>query len=732
MKFKNSDFVHAHCHSEFSQFDGLSQLKKLVLKAREMEFPALAITDHGTIGSWIKFIKECSATKDKNGDDIPYKPIKPILGCEVYLSRKMEYKSKDDQPDGQKGNRHLNIWAKNYKGYENLCTLSEKSWVDGFYFTPRIDLELLEKHSEGLIIGSACLSSAINANLLYDRYDSAKDICGILKDIFGEDFFLEAMYHGIDKEALILPEIFKLGKEMDIPVIATNDCHYLLKEHAKSHEVLMCMSTSNCITNPKHLKHPYEEFYLKSAEEMAKIFRFSPECLRNTVALSDRIDTEDITKNLFGGMRLPNIEIPKEYADMGEFEGSYEYMKKKAMDGMKKRGWDKSPDHVATLKKELKDVRVAWENNGYDFATYFLIEEDIMKFANDSDILTGPGRGCLSGDVGIVMGEGETKKIKDIKEGDNVISLSGKKQKVVKKHKYNIKDETLLNIKCYYGDSCGVTVTKDHKILVEKLVRPDGWEKYSDSCKKRMKRYKDPTGNHMCWINAKDLEVGDWVFVPYVKENFKQNNNKFIDFGEFQNNSDMVCDKHQVHSMRLNPMNKKNILSDLVHDRYISFDDDFFYVVGKFISDGWITRRDKSYIAFAFNSNEEDQIYKIINYFDKYNFSIYINKHVSKNLIQVYIKSKFIYALFKKMFKDYNFCASSKYIPELFIKENNYEKIKSLLIGLHDGDGSLSKYKLSYTTVSKKLANQIRYIYRKIGVPSSLSLYERIDKREAF
>ena len=391
MKFNNCDFVHIHNHSSNSLFDGLSSISSLVSKAREMNFPAIAITDHGNVGSLIKFIKECSATKDKKDNPILFSKIKPILGFEAYLARKKEWKSKEFQPDGRKGNRHLCLFAKNYKGYQNLCSLSEISWLEGFYTNPRIDIETLADYSEGLMCSSACLSSVINANLLYDRYDKAKRICTIFKDIFKEDFFLEVMYHGIDSEGLIIPDIFKLGKELDIPVLASNDCHYLEKSKAASQEVYMCMSTSKCLSDPKHLHFPYGEFYLKSAQEMAVMFGHVPQVLYNTVAFAERIDYEDINKNLFGGMRLPQFEAPEQYSK--DFEGRFKYLEDMAWAGMKKKGWDKSEKHIETLKMELADTYIVWKNNEYDFARYFLIEQDLMNFASENGILTMPGRG---------------------------------------------------------------------------------------------------------------------------------------------------------------------------------------------------------------------------------------------------------------------------------------------------------------------------------------------------
>lgn len=466
IKFENKDFVHTHTHSsDGSFFDAVSPIKNLVKKAREMGFPALALTDHGNISGWIKFIKECTATKDKEGNVLPYSPIKFLLGCEFYLARKQEWKNKDFQPEGKKGNRHLILIAKNFQGYQNICTLTEKAWIDGFYSNPRIDLELLAKHSSGIICSSACLSSVVNANLLYDRYDKAKKVVSIFKDIFGKDFFLEIMYHGIDAEKYIIPDIIKLSKEMDCPIQANNDVHYIEKNQALSQEVFLCMSTKNCITNPKHLRFGYDEFYLKSAEEMGRIFGDIPEAMYNTVELANRVDSEDITKNLFGGgTRLPRTKIPVEFQTTGdEMKDQFNYLKDLVHKGMRKKGWDRSPKHVEALNKELNDVWVAWENNDLDFTSYFLIKYLIFNFAEKNDIMTGPGRGSAWGSIilhclGIAYGAdplGKTlwerflafKNLKFVKETDfgfekevNIDDLI-QKQELMKDEEENMENE---------------------------------------------------------------------------------------------------------------------------------------------------------------------------------------------------------------------------------------------------------------------------------------------------
>jgi len=352
-----------------------------------MGFPALAITDHGNVGGIVKFIKECQSTKDKGDSIYAYPTIKPIVGSEFYLAKDRSAHSKAEQRDEKRGNYHLILLAKNWQGYQNLCTLSQKSYLEGFFYDPRIDIDLLSQYSDGLICSSACLKGIINYNLLYDRYDQAKKVCAIFKDIFKDDFFLEIMYHGIDAERMIIPDILKLSSELNIPVIATNDVHYVLKEHAKSHEVLSCMNSSKCILDPKRMHHSYDEFYLKSAVEMGMLFSDIPQVLTNTLAVAERVDDNDIVRNLFGGMKLPNYEIPDGFKD------SFEYLSHLAWDGLKKINKDKSKPHIEALKKELNDIDIALKNNGYDFGTYFLIVEDIISFAKSKGILTGPGRG---------------------------------------------------------------------------------------------------------------------------------------------------------------------------------------------------------------------------------------------------------------------------------------------------------------------------------------------------
>lgn len=367
------DYIHIHNHSQFSKFDGFASVKNIAQTAKKFGMPAVGLTDHGTFAGAIQMLKACR----KEG-------IKPILGIETYLSRDHKCHDKNGQPDGRKGNRHLNLIAKNFKGYQNICALSQKASLEGTYYDPRIDLDLLEQHKEGLIVTSACLSNVINFNLSRGRYEKAKQAASIFKDIFGSDFYLEMQFHGLDSQARILPDIQKLGTELDVTIIITNDCHYIKKEDAETHEVIMCMSSGRCIKDPRRIRFPYHEFYFKSQEEMYSVFNHVPKYLVNTMEIAEKCDYSDLVFVEDGGeMRLPKFDLPEGQTS------PHDYLELLAKKGLKKLGLDKSQDHITRLKRELDDIRLIWDTKRYDFATYFLIVHDIMDFAKRKGIAAG-------------------------------------------------------------------------------------------------------------------------------------------------------------------------------------------------------------------------------------------------------------------------------------------------------------------------------------------------------
>ena len=351
--------------------------EKLIDVAKKCGHKAVGLTDHGTVSGAINFIKKCRAAE-----------IKPILGGEFYICRNMQFKSSKEQPERRKGNRHLNLFAKNYAGYQNLCTLSQRASLDGFYYDPRIDYDLLSEFSDGLICSTACLKNLINWNLVIDKYDRAKKAASLFKDIFGDDFYLEVMFHGIPEQAKIIPDIQRLSKELDIKMIVSNDCHYEKKEDAKYHEMVTCMSQKKCVKDPSRHKQDYPEFYYKSTEEMSKIFNHMPQAMINTMEIVEKCDLSELR---FGGMNLPKFEIPE------DFKNPYSYLSHLAWEGFKKRGLD-SEGHRKRLELELSDIKLIYDTKQYDFATYFLIVEDIIRYTKGKDIpvdIRGSGNASL-------------------------------------------------------------------------------------------------------------------------------------------------------------------------------------------------------------------------------------------------------------------------------------------------------------------------------------------------
>lgn len=331
---------------------------------------AVGLTDHGTVAGAVKFLKTCRKHE-----------IKPILGMESYLSRDHLCHDKTCQPDGRKGNRHLNIIAKNSQGLANLFTLSQEASLAGYYYDPRIDFDLLSKHREGLIVTSACLSNIVNSLLLRGKYQAAKDAVSKFVDIFGDDYYMEMMFHGLTSEAKILPDIQKLAKEMGVKTITTNDCHYIKKEDAEFQEYLMCISSGRCVRDPKRIKFPFKEFYFKSEEEMKAVFGHCRQSMLNTIEIADKCDYSDII--LGGNMRLPKFALPPTYSD------PLVYLQDLAWKGLKEQKLSDSQPHIERLKREIDDVKLIWDTKKYDFATYFLMVEDMMNFSRENGIAAG-------------------------------------------------------------------------------------------------------------------------------------------------------------------------------------------------------------------------------------------------------------------------------------------------------------------------------------------------------
>ncbi|MEG1310435.1 MAG: DNA polymerase III subunit alpha [Romboutsia sp.] len=365
----NKDFVHLHVHTEYSLLDGFSRIKKLVSKAKELNMSSIAITDHGCMFGVIDFYK----TAKKEG-------IKPIVGCEVYTAPRT---LKDKDPNYDKRQGHLILLAKNMDGYKNLIKIVSTSYVEGFYYKPRVDMDELRKYSDGIIALSACLAGDVSQALMDRNYEKAKSKALEYKDIFGEEnFYLEIQDHNIPEQREVNSSLVKLSKETGIPLVATNDVHYVNKEDSKIHDVLMCIQMGKTVDDPNRMKFGSDEFYLKSRNEMEELFPYAIEAVENTVKIAEKCNIEFD----FNTIHLPQYDVPEGYS-------TDSYLRELCFKGLDERYENLNQEIIDRLNYELDVI----ERMGY--VEYFLITWDFINFSKKNNIMVGPGRGSAAGSI---------------------------------------------------------------------------------------------------------------------------------------------------------------------------------------------------------------------------------------------------------------------------------------------------------------------------------------------
>lgn len=362
-------FTHLHVHTEYSLLDGAARIKDLVSHAKELGMESLAITDHGAMFGVIDFYKECK----KQG-------IKPIIGCEVYTAAR---KLTDKEADKDKHQGHLVLLAKNEEGYKNLIKLVSIGYIKGYYYKPRIDKDVLRQHSKGIIALSACLAGNVQQRLLQGNYEGAKAEASELLDIFGKgNFYLELQDQGLEEEARIKPQMLQLSQELDVPVVATNDVHYVRKSDAEAHDVLLAIQTATSINDENRMRFPNDEFYLKSEEEMRKVFASVPEAIDNTQLVADACNMEFE----FGQYHLPEFISP-------DGKSNEEYLRELCYKGLKERYGSSDKSLEDRLEYEIGTI----VSMGY--VEYFLIVWDFINYAKENGIMVGPGRGSAAGSL---------------------------------------------------------------------------------------------------------------------------------------------------------------------------------------------------------------------------------------------------------------------------------------------------------------------------------------------
>src|SRR3954454_3655955 len=359
-----ADFVHLHVHSEYSILDGACRISDLVARAAELEMPSVSLTDHGSMAGAVQLWK---ATRDTG--------VKPVIGCEVYVAY--------DRKASTKGNAHLTLLAADNTGYANLIQLSSLGYLEGYYYKPRVDWELLERHSTGLIALSGCLSGRVCKALEESRPDDAAAELDRLAQIFGRDrVYVELQNAGLDVQARINPQLAELAARAKLPLVATGDVHYLRAEDALAHEALLCIQSGDSLKNPSHWRFETNEFYFKTPQEMALDFPGHEDAMRRTLEVAERCNVE---------IELGRILLPEFPTPAGR--DAFDYLVELCELGLGRRYEKVTPELQDRLRFELKTIREM------GFADYFLIVWDFIAFAKRNGIGVGPGRGSAAGSL---------------------------------------------------------------------------------------------------------------------------------------------------------------------------------------------------------------------------------------------------------------------------------------------------------------------------------------------
>ena len=363
-------FVHLHVHTEYSLLDGSNKIKEYVARVKELGMDSAAITDHGVMYGVIDFYRAARA-----------QGIKPILGCEVYVAPNSRFDR--EVTGGDDRYYHLVLLAENNEGYANLMKIVSKGFVEGYYYRPRVDKELLRQYHDGIIALSACLVGEVQRYIVKGLYDEAKKTALEYRDIFGEDnYFLELQDHGLPDQALVNQQLLKMSEETGIELVVTNDVHYTYAEDAVPHDILLCIQTGKKLTDENRMRYEGGQYYVKSPEEMEKLFPYALQALDNTQRIADRCNVEIE----FGVTKLPKYDVPEGYT-------SWEYLQKLCREGLERRYREPTQELKDRLTYELDTIK----NMGY--VDYFLIVWDFIKYAKDHGIAVGPGRGSAAGSI---------------------------------------------------------------------------------------------------------------------------------------------------------------------------------------------------------------------------------------------------------------------------------------------------------------------------------------------
>jgi DNA polymerase III alpha subunit len=768
-----TQFVSLHNQTHFSILDALPSPKDLLLRAKDLDQPAIAITDHGSFaGAWDAY----KAYKDTG--------VKLIIGCEMYFVPDLAHKNEEKF-------KHIVLIAKNATGYRNILSLNKKGFDNGVFFTkkvyPVIDWKMLESHADGVICLTACGNGIVSQLLMQKKFQEAEETLIKLHKLFKDDLAIEVQPNNLKRNAnayseeidqkFINHQLINLGKKLNIPIVPACNSHYLRKEDAETHDVLLAIGSHQPVYSNFRIKYPAPDFYLKSGDEVKAFFsrnygeEFAEQICQNSVMFANKCENPDWIDPKYSnpsGKELPVFPV-KDEPDYDKFvawltdqdettkslDEDKQYLRYKAEEAFCNLGLDKKGKEYRDRLEEEIDVLYHC-----GVSSYMLIVADYVKWARNNGVSVGPGRGCLTGDQLVLTNNGY-RRLDTIKVGDKVYSHTGKLRSIVNTFKFDIEEE-LVSIKTFNGGAQKLVLTKDHKIFAKKfeLCSEAKIYKYDDGNIGKYYPVKNPSNAE--WIAAQDLNKKDYIFVPYLKRKSSKikpfNISKYLSPKDILENDVILQPTHKtsIFSIRkiakklnisfekirklklgkdiLSSQEKENLinyfnLNGMSLDEWINYklntfnkikstinvDNNFLYFVGRWIGDG--SFHSKRGISICFNSKDIDGITKIKNYLQSIGFHVCQENRINNNTLLT-VSNFSLFSLFKNIFPNYS-SAKNKSLPSWFRKLNK-EELHSLILGLHDADGSISGDMEFITTISEQLAFEVKESLWYLGIPSNI------------
>jgi len=722
------EFVSLHNQTDFSILDSVCSVKGLINRAKELGQSAIAITEHGSFASAWDAWKISKAAG-----------VKLITGCELYFRNNLK--------DESERMSHILLLAKNQVGYQNILTLNKLGFDSdskvGKRVYPVIDWDLLEKHSDGVICLTACGNGIISQLVMKREFDTAEEVALRLKKIFGDNLGLEVqpnnmvrnsnVYNDEIDQKFINHRLINLGDKLGIRVVAACNTHYLKKEDYKTHDVFLAIGSRQPIFSSFRLRYPVPDFYLKSGDEVKAFFsRNYGESLAEQLCLNslyfaslcEEPEWIDPKYSNPSGKELPIFPVKDEpdyeefkswvYKQKGEIsllDEDKQYLRysidKHFPNKISKIAMNKIPEYLERIAEELDVLEY------HGFSSYMLIVADYINWAKKNGIAVGAGRGCLSAE-GKILTENGYKNIIDINIGDKVYSHTGKLRDVIDIHAYDC-NEDCVSIKTSYSFE-NLVFTDDHKLFAIKQRFTDEYKKANEKTRKKVRKYDyldDPS-----WIAVKDLKIGDFIFMPYVSRD--------------------ICKENVPSKFSIKTSSTRNSKLDIVNT--INVDSDFIYFLGRWVGDGWITTHNSdSYdVGLAFNSNDIESINWFVDYLGKF-FNVSVQKHKTKNLVQIVVHNKSLFDIISNIFPYYNKSSSTKHLP-VFFRDLSNDNLRDLLCGYIDSDGSVEKqyhsntFRYNIDSTSKRLIFEIRELLNFLKIKSYVSVrkpfmkYDKVKK----